>query len=69
MKYNHGRMGRWSLFLSNYDFTIEYKLGEENADADALSRVPHPPNDNPQGYDDALDNDVDFLYTLPAADE
>jgi hypothetical protein len=69
MKYKHGRMGRWSLFLSNYDLTIEYKPGKENADADALSRLPYPPNDNPQGYDNALDNDVDFLYTLQPMNE
>jgi hypothetical protein len=69
MKYKHGRMGRWSLFLSNYDLTIEYKPGKENADADALSRIPYPPNENPQSYDNSLDDDKNFLYAIQPADE
>ena len=35
-----GRITRWILFLQQFDFTIVYKLGRSNGNADALSRVP-----------------------------
>ena len=31
---------RWISQLSNYDFTISYRPGQQNKDADALSRLP-----------------------------
>jgi hypothetical protein len=34
------RLVRWALRLAEYDFEIKYKKGEENANADALSRLP-----------------------------
>ena len=37
-----GRIQRWALTLSAYSYTITYKKGEENANADALSRLPLP---------------------------
>ena len=36
---SHGRLGRWSLILQNYDFTIKYIKGTSNISADALSRL------------------------------
>ena len=36
---SHGRLGRWSLMLQNYDFTIKYIKGTSNISADALSRL------------------------------
>ena len=35
-----GRLCRWALALQEFDFTIKYRRGSSNANADALSRVP-----------------------------
>ena len=40
----------WSILLQNYDFTVKYKKGKLNTNADAISRLenlPPPENDNP----------------------
>ena len=34
------RIQRWALLLSAYDYTIHYKQGKTNANADAFSRLP-----------------------------
>ena len=36
---SHGRLGRWSLILQNFNFTIKYVKGASNVSADALSRL------------------------------
>jgi transposase InsO family protein len=36
-----GKLSRWALTLSEYDFTIQHKPGKQNANADALSRMTH----------------------------
>ncbi|MES9881588.1 MAG: RNase H-like domain-containing protein [Sedimenticola sp.] len=35
-----GRRTRWSIELSSYEFDIFYKRGEENTNADCMSRIP-----------------------------
>ena len=46
-----GRLARWSLLLQQYDFTIEYKPGKPNSDADALSRRPYGAQFHVSAYD------------------
>lgn len=43
------RITRWRLKLEEYDYTIVYKAGKNNTNADALSRIP---------YDDIICNQV-----------
>ena len=38
MKGDNARLTRWSLALQPYDFTVSYRSGKENANADGLSR-------------------------------
>lgn len=35
----NGRLIRWSIRLSEYSFTVKYRKGSSNANADALSRI------------------------------
>ena len=40
MKEPRGRLGRWSLKLSEFDYEVKYRPGRVNSNADALSRIP-----------------------------
>ena len=35
-----GKLCRWALILQEFDFSIEYRNGSQNGNADALSRIP-----------------------------
>lgn len=37
-----GRLQRWSLYLSNFDYTFKHVKGIENVKADCMSRLPLP---------------------------
>lgn len=39
LKEPNSRLTRWRLKLSEYDYTVEYKKGKANTNADALSRI------------------------------
>ena len=36
-----GRLSRWALALQEHDYTIKYRKGSQNDNADALSRLPN----------------------------
>ena len=55
---SNGKRTRWSLELQGYDFTISYKKGPLNLDADALSRYPNP--------DPPVTDDLDDLIIVGA---
>ena len=40
LKSPEGRLARWTETLKTYDFTVEYRPGKSNANADAFSRMP-----------------------------
>ncbi|KAL0165801.1 hypothetical protein M9458_037645 [Cirrhinus mrigala] len=39
------RQARWALFFTRFDFTVTYRPGSKNSEADALSRKHDPPTD------------------------
>ena len=55
-------LARWLIRLSKYSFTIKYKKGKANADADGLSRMP-----DPEEYGDAEEYDEYLICLLDVA--
>lgn len=47
-KDTNAKLGRWALQLQNYDFEVVYREGKNNQNADAISRMPHPPASDKQ---------------------
>ena len=56
------RLARWSLMLSQYEYTIEYRSTKQHGNADALSRLPVGPDLSFDGEEG--DNDVDTVCTI-----
>ena len=62
------RVQRWHDFLSAYKFEIKYKPGRVNSNADMLSRLPQPLDDEEQFGDARItDPDVVDVYFVGAA--
>ena len=40
------RMQQWAIFLSAYDYNIEFRATMKHANADSLSRLPLPKDDD-----------------------
>ena len=54
-----GRRTRWSIEIASYEVDLRHKEGKKNADADALSRAPHPDEPN-----EVEEEDVVFLGAM-----
>ena len=60
------RIQRWMEFLSAYNFRLSYRRGQENANADFLSRLPLPPIDEDVS---SIDEDVSGASALTDPDD
>ena len=61
------RIQRWMEFRSAYNFRLSYRRGQENADADFLSRLPLPPIDEDISGASALTDPDDLgVYLIHA---
>ena len=61
------RIQRWMEFLSAYSFRLSYRRGQENANADFLSRLPLPPiADDVSGASALTDPDDLGVYLIRA---
>ena len=61
------RIQRWMEFLSAYNFRLSYRRGQENANADFLSRLPFPPiADDVSGASALTDPDDLGVYLIRA---
>nr|XP_037282377.1 uncharacterized protein LOC119175541 [Rhipicephalus microplus] len=58
------RIQRWVLLLAAYQYDLEYRKGELNANADALSRLPLPVRDN--GWENEL---AEYVLHAQAMDD
>ena len=54
-----GRVGRWVLFLQQYDYNIEHKAGSKHQNADGLSRQEYDPHP-----DDAVMDDMPEVFAI-----
>ena len=59
------RRERWSIEISAYDFTVQYRKGASNGNADALSRLPHGDSSGKNCRDR---RDLSMAETVSAAD-
>ncbi len=58
------RMQRWALILAGYQYNIVYRKAEENANADAMSRLPANPSESDTENEDGIFQTT-YLDELP----
>ena len=56
------RLARWSLYLSQYDYVVEYRQTKAHGNADALSRL--PATADTKFDEEERDDDVDNVCTI-----
>ena len=66
IKTSTGRLGRWSVLLSQYSFELRYKKGSSLTHADALSRRTYEPEPQQANDDDSDDDEQPFLPYMNA---
>ena len=57
------RLGRWSLLLQQYSFSIVHRAGKDHANADAMTRIVY---DGFLHRDDPLEDTIDFFAVFPS---
>jgi hypothetical protein len=62
IKTSTGRLGRWSVLLSQYNFELRYKKGSSLPHADALSRRTYQAEPLQPANDDSDDDEQPFLH-------
>lgn len=60
-----GRLARWSMTLQNYDFTIHYRPGLKNRNADALSRRYY--TESPQSITDDESDPLPAMFRIDSS--
>ncbi len=62
---HNARVQRWVEFLTAYDYTLEYRKGSANGNADFLSRLPQPATERDKTGPDAItDPDTVGVYII-----
>ena len=62
-----GRIQRWALTLGAYNYQIEYKKGEQHANADAMSRLPQKITGSEPPIAPEVVHLMEFLDTSPVS--
>ena len=62
-----GRIQRWALTLGAYNYRIEYKKGEQHANADAMSRLPQKITGSEPPIAPEVVHLMEFLDTSPVS--
>ena len=64
LKDPHGRLARWSIYLSQFDFTVIYRTGRKHTNCDVLSRNPLP-DTIPEKQDSDLEDVLSAESLIP----